>query len=293
MLASEEETTSSPPSCGSNDDGYHSPNGSLKATETHTHLSKDGFYYYSYQEMCDANHRSNQRHLKSLGLLHNGPLLHSLRKSPMAGASNKTAATRRTKKSTPRKAGKTVVAPPVRRSGRLRKEEPAIMVSGNDLSHDCVSEVRVSVKKKKRPGPRSSSSRTKQQENTTPPLTAAQRQTLSNLFPNGSWLKGLETYLLQEDQISHPNFRNVMRQAEKLASGQGITYPKYWGPGVAFAKGECIDLTLDFDALYARAVDCEDEHGRDLGNGWLLRHPITKLANFQSFCLLRHADAEA
>jgi hypothetical protein len=294
VVTGEEETTTlsfqattTLPSSTSNDGGY---NGRLKATETHIHLSKNGLYYPSYQEMCDANHRSNQRHLKSMGLL-DGPLL---QKSVSRPSSSKKTAIR--KKSTPHKAGQTVAAP-IRRSGRLRKEEPVgpaatIFMNGCSSSDlfldDLEREIRVPANKRKKPSPRSSK---QQQKESTTPLTAAQREKLSNLFPNCSWLQGLETYLLKEDQISHANFRNVMRQAEKFATGQGITYPKHWGH-VAFAKSECIDMTCDLDALHARAVDHEDEYGRDLGNGWLLRHPITKMRNFQSYCLEKAAEEQ-
>jgi len=52
---------------------------------------------------------------------------------------------------------------------------------------------------------------------------------------------------------------------------------------VYFKKNKPVKLSSDFDKMYDEAVDFEDEHGRDLGNGWLLRHPIKKLANFQYY----------
>jgi hypothetical protein len=36
-----------------------------------------------------------------------------------------------------------------------------------------------------------------------------------------------------------------------------------------------------------------DEHGQDLGNGWLLRHPIKKIGNFQRFHFAaRHEEGD-
>jgi len=97
----------------------------------------------------------------------------------------------------------------------------------------------------------------------------------------------MESYLRHEEELSSQNLRSVMRQVEKLVSGVGITYHHWRDETVVFGKNRKGGITLaeDFEALHVQAIDFENEHGRDLGNGWLLRHPIQKLANFQRYTL--------
>jgi len=45
----------------------------------------------------------------------------------------------------------------------------------------------------------------------------------------------------------------------------------------------------DIVELLRLAHECENKWGRDRGNGWLLRHPLTKLLRFQQFCLTNPA----
>ena len=109
-------------------------------------------------------------------------------------------------------------------------------------------------------------------------LTPEQRQ---QLRWSESWLDDMQTYLIEKEHLSSQNLRSVMRQVEKLVSGVGVTY-QHWPPGVVFGgAGQQVTLHDDFEALHANAVEFEHRHGRDRGNGWLLRHPITKLARYQ------------
>jgi hypothetical protein len=100
------------------------------------------------------------------------------------------------------------------------------------------------------------------------------------------WIDDFHDFLMhtphgrQGKTVSEDNARSVIRQTEKLASGSGITY-HHWAEGVYFAEGEEVDLQSDFVELYQRAEEMELEEGRDLGNGWLLRHPIMKLQCYQ------------
>jgi hypothetical protein len=50
-------------------------------------------------------------------------------------------------------------------------------------------------------------------------------------------------------------------------------------------KGVKCDLTTDYVDLIEHAAWCENNWGRDHGNGWLLNHPLKKLLIFQQFCL--------
>ncbi|CAB9528604.1 hypothetical protein (Partial), partial [Seminavis robusta] len=98
-------------------------------------------------------------------------------------------------------------------------------------------------------------------------LTDEDRAKLEHL-PN--WVNQFQDFLVQVDHISETNCRRAMRQVEKMATGVGITY-RHWEKGIWFYRGTQIDPSFDFDKLYDEAVELEREHGKDLGNGWLMR----------------------
>ena len=109
-------------------------------------------------------------------------------------------------------------------------------------------------------------------------------------------MNAFEEFLTDEHPISEDNRRQVMRQAEKLVSGQGVRYdsPTYgWDEGVVFRKGEPVTMSSDIIQVIADARDFEDEHGRDHGNGWLLNHPLRKLLIFQTHVARGEAAASA
>ena len=111
-------------------------------------------------------------------------------------------------------------------------------------------------------------------------LTEEQRALLGDFD-----MDALEEFLCTEHPISDDNRRQVMRQAEKLVSGQGVRYdsPTYgWDEGVVFREGEPVTMSSDIVQIISDARDFEDEHGRDHGNGWLLNHPLRKLLIFQT-----------
>mmetsp|Transcript_22317 Transcript_22317/g.32945 ORF Transcript_22317/g.32945 Transcript_22317/m.32945 type:complete len:245 (+) Transcript_22317:82-816(+) len=121
------------------------------------------------------------------------------------------------------------------------------------------------------------------------PLTAAQGRLVEKLVGDSNFLDLFETYLVRNDKISDQNLRSVMRQVRKLANGEGIRYesPRYgWPEGKYFRKGFKISPSDDFVELMMEAEECENEWGRDRGNGWLLSHPLKKLLNFQQFVLV-------
>jgi hypothetical protein len=62
--------------------------------------------------------------------------------------------------------------------------------------------------------------------------------------------------------------------------------PRYgWPEDCYFKKGEKITPMSDFVELMIEGQACEDEWGRDHGNGWLIAHPLKKLLLFQQFIL--------
>mmetsp|Transcript_11887 Transcript_11887/g.18236 ORF Transcript_11887/g.18236 Transcript_11887/m.18236 type:complete len:246 (+) Transcript_11887:183-920(+) len=118
-------------------------------------------------------------------------------------------------------------------------------------------------------------------------LTEAQQKILQKLVGD-NFLELFEHYLVHNDKISDQNLRSVMRQVSKLVNGEGVRYesPRYgWPEGNYFRKGFKVSPTDDFVELMLEAEECENEWGRDRGNGWLLSHPLKKLLNFQQFVL--------
>ena len=72
----------------------------------------------------------------------------------------------------------------------------------------------------------------------------------------------------------------MIRQITKLVTGVGVDYHR-WPAGVVFRKGEPVTLQDDLAQIKEDAKDFEAQHGRDLGNGWLLNHPLQKMILFR------------
>lgn len=81
--------------------------------------------------------------------------------------------------------------------------------------------------------------------------------------------------------MSRLNARNVLRQVEKLISGEGITY-NTWPNGTYFYRNQKVDLSFNFKKMLQEAKEFEDTYG-DNSFGWLLRHPIRKLQLFKEY----------
>eukprot|EP00941_MAST-03F_sp_MAST-3F-sp1_P004866 g4866.t1 len=113
------------------------------------------------------------------------------------------------------------------------------------------------------------------------PLSAEQEERLRN---ETEWLEEFESFLLRDTdlhkQCSRDNCRSVMKQTRKLVAGAGISY-HHWSPGVLFLENQPVNLSSNFLEFHVKAQNFEDLHGRDRGNGWLLRHPLKKLWLFQ------------
>ena len=222
------------------------------------HLAKDGVYYNTYEEKREANIRYNQEHLKAKGLDQESFALLSRKITPDRPRSV------RKQQSPVEDEDHTMV----RRSSTRQRKAPdeSFQALDDDMERKLA---RPKIKKR----------RILYNNSTAAPLTEEQRKKLRQ---DVEWMEELEDYLARKEQLSQQNLRSVMRQVEKLVSGEGITYSQ-WDEGVYFAKGAPVQLSDNFDALYELAVLFEDEHGRDRGNGWLLRHPIKKLQNFQRY----------
>jgi len=109
------------------------------------------------------------------------------------------------------------------------------------------------------------------------PLSDANRLALSAAE---DWLGDFEHFLTHTLNDSDQNRRQVLKQATKLASGQGVPHPR---AEATFHEGVVVTLGDDFLALIDEAQEWEDANGEDFGHGWLLRHPLKKLHIYQAF----------
>ena len=105
-----------------------------------------------------------------------------------------------------------------------------------------------------------------------------------------NWMEDMEIFLLtvphgkSKKTINDDNTKKVMLTVSQLVSGEGIRYHR-WPKNKIFAKNEPISLmSTDFDELLGRAKAWESKYGKDLGNGWLMRHGIGKLKEYQEYC---------
>jgi hypothetical protein len=239
---------------------------SLTETEQNTFASKDGRWYPSYVEMVAGNRQANEEVLRSKGLLDLPAFLKKKRKQPANAMSTPT----RTRSSR-------VVTPPSRRSSRVRRSPP----EKYGLELDFREPPR---RKKPKASPNNKSGPRAKVE-------AFTEEDLKALESVPDWFDDMEEFLLKVPHgngnkvVSGANARSVMNQVRKMVSGIGITY-HHWSQGTYFKRGVKIHLGMDLNGFYDEAVAMEDAHGRDLGNGWLLRHPIRKMEFYQEYRLL-------
>ena len=109
--------------------------------------------------------------------------------------------------------------------------------------------------------------------------TDEQRERLGEFFVE-EFYDFLGTTTKYHKEISPDNRKTVIRQVTKLVTGVGVEY-HHWPAGVVFRKGEPVTLQDDLAEIKEDAKDFEAQHGRDLGNGWLLNHPLQKMILFR------------
>jgi hypothetical protein len=247
------------------------PAGGLdQPTDTHKYQSKNGLWYDEYQKMVNANIADNKNHLRKLGLL---DLDKSSRtKLLMLADVDGSASDLRKRSVKSRKVSSAVAAAvePVRRSSRKRNVEPE---NSGLTEADFIASLQQQRLKKK-----NSISATKRIVSCGKSdyvsyfsLTEEQRTELSKI-PRERWVEDMREYLLHDEGLSASNCASVMRQVIKLASGVGVTYGR-WPDGVAFGRRRRIDMGANFDEMLDGAVDFENEHGADLGNGTEKQRP--------------------
>ena len=261
-------------------------------------LAKDGIYYSSYMEQRAANIRHNEEKLKSVGL---GGSYHRLassnkKKSPARKRSwiiattatdddenddNDTIALRRKsgrirqqRVSPPQSSVSPTVTSRNSTSSTNTTNPKLLPELDDDHQNHCTKKLR-NRKFRRIPSvtghSNSSTSTTSTTMTSTTTLTIKDHQILRQFeISKPLWMEDMELYLKQVEQLSYPNYRNVMRQVGRFMSGTtGITY-KHWDDNVAFRAQSPISLSDDMDDLYDEALEFELEHGRDLGNGTLM-----------------------
>lgn len=122
-----------------------------------------------------------------------------------------------------------------------------------------------------------------------PSLTEEERSKLHCIEIN---VEDVEEYLIHEEEMSQANVKSVIRQVRKLHSGEGVTY-KPWGDDVVFCPRPLKDLGEDFRYLREEAKAFESEYGEDKGHGWLLKHPLQKLENYQIYFYLNNHHSQS
>mmetsp|Transcript_10545 Transcript_10545/g.23367 ORF Transcript_10545/g.23367 Transcript_10545/m.23367 type:complete len:247 (+) Transcript_10545:132-872(+) len=234
------------------------------------------------QARLDKIKRNNER-LASLGLL-------DAKKRVRASVARKQPQPPSTPKRTLRKtraAATSAVTPSPARSSRRLKRKP---VQFEPLLDDDES-IRI-VRKKFKEVKRKTKTNTSGFKCDIPnvsssPLTVKEKAVIGKKM-EGDFLEKFEDYVTNVDTLSDQNRRNVLRQITKLATGEGIRYESKaygWPDDCYFIKGTKVGPTDDILKLMDIGRECEDEWGRDHGNGWLLSHPLKKLYMFQQYHL--------
>jgi hypothetical protein len=237
--------------------------------DKNTFQAKDALWYPSYVEMVAGNRRANEEHLRSKGLL---DMVKDLKQQQKAKKSRKSfSKTKVAAKSN------TVLQPLRRSSRRVRSSPPENNGISLEDNNALLALDKEPPRKKKRV------IQPKRESRTT--LSDEQLKQLLNL---PDWLEDMEEWLRTVPHgngtkvVSSDNARTVMKQVRSLVAGVGITY-RHWQEGACFQEGIKIHLGMDLDTLFDDAVEMENEFGRDLGNGWLLKHPIRKMQLYQYY----------
>jgi hypothetical protein len=253
----------------------------LVETPTHSFRAKDGKFYASYNEMVQANIKANEAFMVEKGLDNASMqrLKQSVRTSKPASASKKRPASAVSNNDrAPRRRSTRTKIPVV--SDNSESSSSSSIATGDNI--DSIDKILEQQEKQRQAKKQKQAARSKVTASASAvrQLSEADRSKLQHL---PAWVESMATYLITEEHLSIPNQRSVMLRVEKLAAGVGVEY-KRWGNHV-FMQGVTVDLSMDFDVIHDRAKEFEDQHGKDLGNGWAIRHPIKKLANFQRYCL--------
>ena len=99
---------------------------------------------------------------------------------------------------------------------------------------------------------------------------------------NHDIVSGMNEWLKKVVKVSNTNQRNVMKKVAMLCAGDGLSVST-WPDGISFMKGSPVNLSMDFDDMLNEADEGLKKHGRDPGNGWALKHPLTYLGKYQKY----------
>jgi hypothetical protein len=202
----------------------------LVETPAHSFRSKDGKYYASYNEMVDANIRHNEAFMATKGLDHTSMqrLKQSARPRPRPPAASKKRQALAVSNDGPRRRSTRQKHAVESENNESSSSAPSVIVDNIDIIVNILEQQEKAKAKKQKQALRSKAA-------VAPAvwqLSQADRLKLQHL---PTWVKSMATYLLEEEHLSIPNQRSVMRQVEKLAAGLGVEY-KRWGKHV-FMQG--------------------------------------------------------
>jgi hypothetical protein len=271
--------------------------------------AKDNLWYPSYREKVAANIKHNNEVLERLGL-------DKYQKNEV-------------KTKSPRKKRETKSpSVPSRSSKRIRNAPPELVANQTSLEALENLEDRVQPKKKIHRHTVPKKYETLTEAELQKLKKQFEKEQRSNKDHDEKWMEEMNVWMLTEPHgtgdtkktVSTANARTVMRQVRKLVvdamKGKGVEY-SHWHPKVSFCWWKPVppDPEDDDDSgykskdgnkkpsqhificnlqdIYNLAQEMENTHGKDLGNGWLLLHPIRKLQLFQEYYFRRNVAKSA
>jgi len=111
-------------------------------------------------------------------------------------------------------------------------------------------------------------------------LTQEERDTLKEISSD-HLIREIGYYMKHKVGNSESNIKNVTKTLRQLLNGNGITHQKSRKHGHIFKEGIYLTLIDDISKLLQEEADWIDDHGTDVSNGWLIRHPLKKLLRYQ------------
>lgn len=296
--------------------------GEVNELESHQFQAKDGLWYPSYKDMVNANIQYNKDYLGKKGLINAGSKLRKKQKEQeqKIKKNNSTTSSGKKRKNaggdetlSPVRRSRRTSKKPVEykplddimelENKRTLKQKTAIKNMGvtksnrkdspeQVLKDEDLERISAKIEQMRKDNIANAARLINEDEGDTDSNTTTVGNIKGNNGPedtnNDHWLDDFQNFLLQVPHgnshrvVSQQNAKAVLKQVRRMVSGEGITY-HHWKNGTYFKKGVKIHLGMNMDVLLEEAVNMENNYGRDLGNGWLMRHPIVKLKCYQLY----------
>ena len=207
-----------------------------------------------YEIYCENKITRNREYLKRLGL-----------DQPILGRQKN----KRMKKSTPEVIAAPKIVRTPRRSSRL-------LNANEQESIDEVTEFNEEASVESLPRPRRRRVVFKMQN-----LPTEEDRNKLKTIKTDEVLNDVAYYMKVHLKNSEMNIKNVKKTLKNLFNGDGVKHQSSRRRGHIFKQGEHISLADDINKLLDEESDWIAFHGKDVSNGWLVRHPLRKLMLYQ------------